>query len=81
MIFHCPVQISYVYLNEIKVVVVVVDVQYSMDCAMICDVDCACTSRHMDRNKDECAFKYGFLLQNNYYLGCFVAIATAYARS
>ena len=23
MIFHCPVQISYVYLNEIKVVVVV----------------------------------------------------------
>ena len=24
MIFHCPVQISYVYLNEIKVVVVVV---------------------------------------------------------
>ena len=27
MIFHCPVQISYVYLNEIKVVVVVVVVR------------------------------------------------------
>ena len=48
---------------------------------MTCDIDCACTSRHRDRNQEECASKYGFSLQTTYNSGCFVAIATACART
>ena len=33
------------------------DFRYSIDCAMTCDIDCACTSRHMDRNQKECESK------------------------
>ena len=48
---------------------------------MTCDIDYACTSRHRDRNQEECASKQGFPLQTNYNSGCFVAIATACART
>ena len=38
MMFHCPVQISYVYLNEIKVVVVVVVVVVVMMTTQIVEI-------------------------------------------
>ena len=55
--------------------------RYTIDCGMRCDVDCACTSRHEDRNQEECTSKQIFPLQTNYNSGCFVAIATACART
>ena len=55
--------------------------RYSIDCAITSDVDCACTSRHRDRYQEECASKLRFLLQTTYNSECFVAIATACART
>ena len=55
---------------------------YSIYRDMTCDADCACTSRHIDRNQEEFASKIGILLRQTIYnLECFVAIATACARS